>query len=205
MKTIVWDSDRDAKEQLSSLCERARDPGYLIVEYSSIKVGPAISWSDLETWTRTRAVTVADVRCSLQPPVLDVALCSDLVYLREGQELILPGPEEPPTQGVLLACSRAGRRALSRGLLIGGTVSVRDAVQLGLAHAVLAADEPLPLPEPHSLAALTAARDLARSGATGKRGLELELATFRLLFASGDPNEGARAFLERREPEFEDK
>ena len=30
----------------------------------------------------------------------------------------------------------------------------------------------------------------------------LEVATFRLLFAAGDPEEGARAFLERRAPRF---
>jgi enoyl-CoA hydratase/carnithine racemase len=53
-----------------------------------------------------------------------------------------------------------------------------------------------------SVASLTAARDLMRASARGSAGLALELASFRLLFAAGDPEEGARAFLEKRDPEF---
>ena len=71
-----------------------------------------------------------------------------------------------------------------------------------LAHEVVDSADELPLPSPASLAAATAARDLMRSQAAGEPGRALELATFRLLFASGDPNEGARAFLERRNPTF---
>ena len=41
-----------------------------------------------------------------------------------------------------------------------------------------------------------------RAAAHGSAGLALELASFRLLFAAGDPEEGARAFLDKREPEF---
>jgi enoyl-CoA hydratase/carnithine racemase len=41
-----------------------------------------------------------------------------------------------------------------------------------------------------------------RASARGSAGLALELATFRLLFAAGDPEEGARAFLEKRDPRF---
>jgi enoyl-CoA hydratase/carnithine racemase len=77
-----------------------------------------------------------------------------------------------------------------------------EAVRLGLAHQLVAADADLPLPDPASTAALTAARDLMRSRADGSAGRALELATFRLLFAAGDPEEGARAFLERRAPRF---
>ena len=47
-----------------------------------------------------------------------------------------------------------------------------------------------------------AARDLMRCRAGGTAGRALELATFRLLFAAGDPVEGARAFLEKRPPRF---
>jgi 1,4-dihydroxy-2-naphthoyl-CoA synthase len=41
-----------------------------------------------------------------------------------------------------------------------------------------------------------------RAAAHGSAGLALELASFRLLFAVGDPKEGARAFLEKRQPDF---
>jgi enoyl-CoA hydratase/carnithine racemase len=161
-----------------------------------------LPWVDLEPWTRSRAVTVADLQGSLAPPALDVALCCDLVYLRAGAQVLLPGPDEAPTVGVVWAVARAGRGALARGILTGGAVSCDEAVRLGLAHAVADPGQPLPLPDTCSLAALTTARDLMRSRATRGPGLALELASFRLLFATGDPEEGARAFLERREPEF---
>jgi len=51
-----------------------------------------------------------------------------------------------------------------------------------------------------SVIALSTARDLMRSS-VGARS-EIELASFRLLFASGDPGEGARAFFDRRSPDF---
>ena len=61
----------------------------------------------------------------------------------------------------------------------------------------------LPLPSNLSVAALTTARDLMRSAISGGPGLALELASFRLLFAAGEPAEGARAFLEKRRPDFD--
>jgi len=75
-------------------------------------------------------------------------------------------------------------------------------VVLGVATAVVPVDEPLPLPKSMSEASLTAARDLMRASARGSAGLALELASFRLLFAAGDPEEGACAFLEKRAPDF---
>jgi hypothetical protein len=51
-----------------------------------------------------------------------------------------------------------------------------------------------------SVVALSTARDLMRSSVGARP--EIELASFRLLFASGDPGEGARAFFDRRSPEF---
>jgi enoyl-CoA hydratase/carnithine racemase len=77
-----------------------------------------------------------------------------------------------------------------------------EAVVLGLATAEVAEDCPLPIPDDASVASLTAARDLMRASARGSSGLALELASFRLLFAAGDPEEGARAFLEKRDPKF---
>jgi enoyl-CoA hydratase/carnithine racemase len=83
-------------------------------------------------------------------------------------------------------------------------VPAEEAVALGLAQRVLEPDEAVPLAAGGSLAALTIARDLARSSVRREgAGLRLELASFRLLFASGDPEEGARAFLERRPPSFD--
>jgi enoyl-CoA hydratase/carnithine racemase len=103
---------------------------------------------------------------------------------------------------VIWALGRAGRAALARGLLEVDELSAVDAVALGVAAGVVADDQPLPLPKSISVASLTAARDLMRASARGSAGLALELASFRLLFAAGDPEEGARAFLEKRDPEF---
>ena len=202
MERHVWDPDVDAGAELAELCDRARTPAVLIVEFAGSGPGMPFSWRELEPWTTSRAVTVADVCGVLTQPVLDVALCCDLVYLRAGAELVLPGPDAVPSGGAVWAMARAGRAALARGMLTGGVVSGDEAVRLGLAWAVIPDDRPLPLPGRYSLAALTTARDLMRSRATGVAGLALELASFRLLFAQGDPEEGARAFLERRRPEF---
>jgi enoyl-CoA hydratase/carnithine racemase len=198
----VWNPDLDARVQLRELCRRAGSPGLLVVEFAGSLPGEPLPWIDLDPWTRSRAVTVADVRGLLSPPALDVALSCDLVFLRTGAQVLLPGPAEAPSSGEVWALARAGHAALAGGMLTGGAVSCDQAVRLGLAHADVADGQPLPLPDKCSLAALTTARDLIRSRATGGAGLALELASFRLLFASGDPREGARAFLERRKPAF---
>lgn len=198
----AWNPSGDARAQLRDLSNLALTSGVLVVEFARSTARGTLPWTHLEPWTRSRAVTVADVRCSLQPPALDVALCCDIVYVRDGARLILPEPEEPPTAGVVWALARAGPAAMARGLLAGGALSEDEAVRLGLAQARVADDRPLPLTGEFSLAALTTARDLMRSRSTGRPGLVLELASFRLLFATGDPEEGARAFLERRPPEF---
>jgi enoyl-CoA hydratase/carnithine racemase len=199
----VWISDLDARTQFLELSDRVRAAGVLIVQFQESEAGESLPWIDLEPWTRSRAVTVADVRGGLATPALDVALCCDLVYLRRGAQLLLPGPDEAPTSGVVWAMARAGRAALARGLLTGGVVSCDDAVRLGLAQASVEDGRPLPLPDTCSLAALTTARDLMRSRAARGSGLALELASFRLLFATEHPSEGARAFLERRGPRFD--
>ena len=203
MDRHAWNPDLDARNQFIQLSDRVLTAGVLIVQFQESEAGEPLPWIVLEPWTRSRAVTVADVRGGLAPPALDVALCCDLVYLRHGAQLLLPGPDEAPTSGVVWAVARAGHAALTRGVLEGGTVSCEEAVRLGLAQAVVADGQPLPLPDTCSLAALTTARDLMRSRATRGPGLALELASFRLLFAAGEPEEGANAFLERRGPRFD--
>ncbi len=190
--------------QLAGLCRRATAPGVLVVSFAETYSGPPIAWQSLEPWTRSRAVTLAHIAAPLAVPALDVALTADLVLLREGLELILPPADEPLPVGLLWAFGRAGRAALTRGLLREGPVRADEALGLGLVQELLPVGAPLPLPAPVSLPALTAARDLMRATAVGAPQRQLELATFRLLFAQGDPNEGARAFLERRQPVFPD-
>jgi hypothetical protein len=204
VRTLYWTLDRPAADQLRELAIAARAPGILVVRFQNVPAGGAVSWTDLGPWTRSRAVTVADVAGGVGGPGLEVALCCDLVFVRDGASLVLPGVERPPAAGLLWALARAGSGALARALLDGGSIPALEAVRLGLAHQVVDADAALPLPDPASTAALTSTRDLMRSRAGGSAGRALELATFRLLFAAGDPAEGARAFLERRAPRFGD-
>lgn len=201
MPTLEWDPRLPVHEQLAAWCRLIDAPGVVHAIFGGGGSTGRVSWRRLEAWTRSRAVTVAEVRDDLGPPALDVALCSDLVYLRRGVEL-RPGPGEPGA-GLVWSLGRAGRAALARGLLDPAPLPAEEAVALGLAQRVLEPDEGVPLAAGGSLTALTIARDLARSSVRREgAGLRLELASFRLLFASGDPEEGARAFLERRPPDF---
>jgi enoyl-CoA hydratase/carnithine racemase len=202
MRELVWNHDEEVGEQLRNLRHEIGDIGYLVVTFPEGGDGSPLPWSIVEPWTRSRAVTVADVSDVLASPALDVALCSDLVYLRPQTRLKLASGGGPPSDGVIWALGRAGRAALARGLLEVIDLSAGDAVALGAATGIVPVDEALPLPHSLSVASLTAARDLLRAGARGSAGLALELASFRLLFAAGDPGEGARAFLEKRDPKF---
>ncbi len=202
VKTMKWRSGDNPVVQLRELRDLAREIGVVVIEFEGASVGSPPTWKDLQPWTRTRAVTVADMTGVLSGPGLDVALCCDLVYLREGATLVFPQTGDKPTAGQTWAWARAGRAALAKGLLEGGGMEGADAVRMGVAHELVPLGARLPLPETLSLAALTAARDLMRCTTTGGPGRILELATFRLLFAAGDPGEGARAFLEKRSPRF---
>jgi len=202
MRQIGWSHEDEAGAQVAALTSETRELGYLVVTFREGGGGDPLPWSALEKWTRSRAVTVAEIAGELASPALDVALCSDLIYLRPQASLRLAASVGPPSDGVIWALGRAGRAALARGLLEEDDLSAVDAVTLGIATDIVPTDQPLPLPNSVSVASLTAARDLLRASARGSAGLALELASFRLLFAAGDPEEGARAFLEKRDPKF---
>lgn len=203
MRTTRWSHEAAADGQLTTLCADALEIGFLVVEFDGGGDGVGLPWPLVERWTRSRAATAALVDGRLASPALEVALCADLVYLRPTAVLELSAVPGPPAAGVIWALGRAGRAALARGLLEPDAVPAAEAVALGLAHSIVPHGAPPPLPGGVSTGALTAARDLGRAAARGAAGLALESASFRLVFAAGDPGEGARAFLGRREPQFE--
>jgi enoyl-CoA hydratase/carnithine racemase len=202
MSILEWAPGDDPTAQLKRWCELAASPGVLRVVFADSHAAEGISWRVIDRWTRSRAVTVAEIRTSLAPPALDVALCADLVYLQEDASLVTGDGEA--TAGLVWALGRSGSRGLARGLLDTEPISSSEARQLGLVHGVFEAGQSIELPEQGSEVALTIARDLMRSTNRSGQNLQLELAAFRLLFASKDPREGARAFLERRPPDFGD-
>jgi enoyl-CoA hydratase/carnithine racemase len=201
VQTVVWSWEEAPQRQLAKWLALVDRPGLLHLRFDQNGGGGSLDWTAIEAWTRSRAVTVADIRGRICSPALDVALCSDLVYLRRGA--VLAPDQGLPSAGVLWAVGRAGRPALARVLLCTDPLTPGEAVAIGIAHGELSADQPLPVSAAGSLTALTIVRDLIRSSAGGASRLRLELAAFRLLFASGDPREGAEAFLERRKPEFD--
>lgn len=198
MRKVKWNPEQGAAAQLKIWCGLAGEPGVLHALFAQPGVSAAIDWIGLEPWTRSRAVTVAEVGSTISGSALDVALCSDLVYLHRGAELILSPGEA--SAGLVWALGRAGRAALARGLLDPTPIGWDEAVRLGLAQRVLDDGESPAVSDAVSVVALSTARDLMRSSASARS--EIELASFRLLFASGDPGEGARAFFDRRSPEF---
>ncbi len=203
MRTVEWEPGTPGLEQVQRMLEMATSPGVLAIRFSGPRAGSgSLPWQILEAWTRTRAVTVSDLAGDPGFPALEVALCADLVVLRKGVALRLPGRGTVPPAGLVWAAGRAGSRALRRVLLADGVLDGEEVVDLGLVHRLVGAGDPLPVPDPRSGAALTTARDLVRAGASWEGSLALERAAFRLLFALGHPEEGARAFLERREPCF---
>lgn len=198
MNAVRWKATTPTGCQLQEWCELGAEPGVIHVVFEGFSDEHRLGWDLIGPWTRTRAVTVAELRSDPGGAALDAALCADLVYLRREVELDCGSGE--PSVGLVWALGRAGRAALARGLLDPVPIGAREAVRLGLAQAVLEDGDPVPVAGSMSLVALTAARDLLRAAPAARP--ELELTAFRLLFAAGDPGKGARAFLERREPDF---
>jgi hypothetical protein len=198
VRELIWSKTAPAADQVREWCRVAAKRGLIHLVFEGCGPRQDLGWRAIEPWTRSRAVTVADLRESLEPGPLDVALCCDLVCLRPGVELAWGLGAPPP--GVLWALGRAGRAALARGLLDPAPISAEEALRLGLAQRLLDRDAEIQFGGEVSPVALTTVRDVLR-GATPARS-SLELASFRLLFASGEPGEGAAAFLGRRPPTF---
>ncbi len=203
MVMIDWSDVAGRSDGPQRLATQAETPGVLVLRFSDGGDAPPHEARFLERFRSSRAVTVADLGGAVSGGALELVLSCDLLYCRPGA-LLDGGPaSDVPPFAAVNASRHAGLPALRRLLLDPSPIGAEEAVSLGLAADLLQNGDPLPIPADGSLAALTTARDLMRAGGGESGRLALEHAAFRLLFAAGAPQEGGRAFLERRDPDFE--
>jgi enoyl-CoA hydratase/carnithine racemase len=144
----------------------------------------------------------------------EVALACDLRFAAEDAQLglpeillgIIPGAGGTQRLPRLVGLARA------RGLILDGRrVEASEALAIGLVDRVVAPGDvhATALEEARryaggpTLAYAAAKRAIAAAGPELSRGLDVEREAFLPLFATRDQEEGMRAFLEKREPEFE--
>ncbi len=145
---------------------------------------------------------------------LELAMCCDIIVASEGTKLgqpeinigIIPGG------GGTQRLSRAlGKYKAMEMILTGGTISADEAKAHGLVNRVVAAGKHLEearlLASEIASKAPVAARSAKQAVATTQEsglpdGLEIERRLFYELFSTEDKNEGMRAFLEKRKPNF---
>lgn len=143
---------------------------------------------------------------------LELALGADFRYLADnatvGQPEIKLGLI-PGAGGTQRLARIVGWQRAKELVLTGRNVDADEALGLGLADKVVAADQLMDtaLADAASWAAgptraIGAAKRAMLTGFDLEPGLDAELAEFRALFASIDAREGVAAFIEKRDPDF---
>jgi len=205
MRTISlsWPEDGGPGAALEALLAHAGEAALLVIEIPPGAGGAPADPTGLERLWTGRPVTAAVARGDrLAGGALEIALSCDLLYLGETTALDAGSGDAAPPAAAVRAFALAGRAALRRLLLDPRPIGAREAVRLGVAAGIVAPGEPPPIAAGASYAALAAARDLVRASGGRAARLALERAAFQLLFAEGEPREGALAFLEKRPPRF---
>lgn len=138
----------------------------------------------------------------------------DLVYLAEGARISMPFVSlgvVPEFASSYLAPRLMGPAKAAEHLLLGSPISGADAVTMGLANAVLPADQVLPharaVAERFNQLPPGATRDTKRllraaTKAPLLEAIEREIAVFRPRLESAEAKEAFQAFLEKRAPNF---
>jgi enoyl-CoA hydratase len=145
---------------------------------------------------------------------LEVALACDLRIAGEGAKLGLPeiGLGIIPGAGGTQRLPRAIGHARARELILTGRqVGAEEALAIGLVHRVVprgeayavALEQARAFADGPTLAYAAAKRALAAAGGDLAAGLTVERDAFVPLFETHDQQEGMRAFLEKREPDFQ--
>jgi len=144
----------------------------------------------------------------------ELAMACDLIYASENAKMGLPETNLgiiPGFAGTVNLTARVGFHRALEMTLTGKMISAHEAKTFGLVLEVFKPEELLPkvLELAQTLAkkgplSLIAAKRLVRGAAfeSKERALLLEKESFATLFASHEPKEGMKAFLEKREPRF---
>jgi enoyl-CoA hydratase len=145
---------------------------------------------------------------------LELAMCCDMIVASEGSKFGQPEinigliPGGGGTQRLLRA---VGKYKAMEMILTGSAISVEEAHSSGLVNRVVKQGEALTeakrlaleISAKSPLALRLAKRAVARAEEEGLAGgLEFERALFYLSFATKDREEGMKAFMEKRKPEF---
>ena len=178
----------------------------LLISSGPVSLEPASALRCLDSLLRRDDPVFGILGASLRGPAAGLFLaCDQILWLPRGSLTFDPGPLG---EAVLLSL-RIGPAAANRVWFSGRRLGRREAVRSGWAEsfsgaASLAAAEARRRLEGIAPAALRLLRPLLLRGHGLPRGPAeaLERASFGLLFESGEPAEGARAFLEKRKPRF---
>lgn len=144
----------------------------------------------------------------------ELAMACDLIYAAENAKFALPETNLgiiPGFGGTINLVQRIGTHRALEMVLTGKMIDAKTAKDFGLALDVFKQEELIPkvmetakLISKKGIVSMLAARRLVKGvGSDSKeRALLLERETFATLFASGEPREGMKAFLEKREAKF---
>ncbi|HXH37879.1 MAG TPA: hypothetical protein VNN08_04590 [Thermoanaerobaculia bacterium] len=159
---------------------------------------PDLAIADLDDIASRRDMTVAFATGQLHGRPLAAALHCDWLAIEEGAAMVIDSPEA--WSG---AIGRIGARAYRLHLLGRATVSAEEAVREGLADALVPSGaDPVEWFAGWAGGRSTLALDTAAALIRGRGGDVTERFAFARLFATGEPQQGLAAFLEKRRPKW---
>lgn len=168
----------------------------------------------MQTIEASSFVTIAAVNGFALGGGLELALSCDLIYASENAKLGLPETNLgiiPGFGGTFRLPQRVGVQRAMEMILTGKSFSAETAKAMGLVLEVFSQADLLTKARETAiglskkgLMSLLAARRILRTNASSDadRAYLLERETFATLFATGEPKEGMKAFVEKREPKF---
>ncbi|MDB5038913.1 MAG: Enoyl-CoA hydratase [Bacteriovoracaceae bacterium] len=168
----------------------------------------------MQTIEASPFITIAAVNGFALGGGLELAISCDLIYASENAKLALPETNLgiiPGFGGTVRLSQKIGMHRAMEMILQGRTITAIEAKAIGLVLDVLPQADLLPKVKElaqklskKGLMSMLAARRLVRANASVEmeKAFLLERETFATLFATGEPQEGMKAFMEKREAKF---